>query len=464
MSLEMDREILTREKRMQLGKDLREKCSRSRHAEWAPSLRSWNPIDLIEASNKDRIESLVAIRYQRMLESPFKFFRGAAIIQTRDLLNSPISGIIVQVCGDCHLLNFGGLATPERNLDFDINDFDETFPGPWEWDIKRLVVSFVLAARELGFTKNIAEEAVRTTTYSYRIRMSEFAAQSILERWYAKISIENLVEFFHNDKDFVERLRKEEPRAAARTSETLFPKITRAVKGHLKILDEPPLIYHFPKANLYLERQGRYLDDYKASLQEDKQKLFDHYRIEDTAIKVVGIGSVGTRCLVSLFLADGKDPLFLQTKEARRSILENPDRKSRYDNQGYRVVHGQRLMQAASDIFLGWFRSDSGHDYYVRQLHDMKISAQVENFKPQTLLSYATMCGWALARAHAKVGDAEMIAGYLGSKDKFDVALVQYANIYADQVKLDFKAFKAAVHSGRLGIKTTESGLKDFEI
>jgi uncharacterized protein (DUF2252 family) len=460
----MDREILTREKRMQLGKDLREKCSRSRHAEWSPSLRSWNPIDLIETSNKDRIESLVAIRYQRMLESPFKFFRGAAIIQTRDLFNSPISGIIVQACGDCHLLNFGGLATPERNLDFDINDFDETIPGPWEWDIKRLVVSFALAARELSFSKNIAEEAVRTATYSYRIRMSEFAGQSILERWYAKISIENLLEFFHNDKDFVERLRKEETRAAARTSETLFPKITRAVKGHFKILDEPPLIYHFRKANQYLERQGRYLDNYKASLQEDKQKLFDHYCIEDTAIKVVGIGSVGTRCLVSLFLADGKDPLFLQIKEARKSILENPDRKSRFENQGYRVVHGQRLMQAASDIFLGWFRSDSGHDYYVRQLHDMKISAQVESFNPQTLLSYAKMCGWALARAHAKVGDAEMIAGYLGSKDKFDVALVQYAKSYADQVELDFKAFKEAVRSGRLGVKTTESGLKDFEI
>ena len=464
MSLEMDRENLTREKRLQLGKDLREKCSRSRHAEWTPSLRSWNPIDLIETSNKGRIESLVAIRYQRMLESPFKFFRGAAIIQTRDLLNSPISGIIVQACGDCHLLNFGGFATPERNLDFDINDFDETFPGPWEWDIKRLVVSFVLAARELGFSKNIAEEAVRAATYSYRIRMSEFAGQSILERWYAKISIENLLEFFHNDKDFVERLRKVERRAASRTSETLFPKITRTVKGHLKILDEPPLIYHFRKANQYLERLGTYLDDYKASLQEDRQKLFDHYRIEDTAIKVVGIGSVGTRCLVSLFLADGKDPLFLQTKEARRSILENPDRKSRYDNQGYRVIHGQRLMQAASDIFLGWFRSDSGHDYYVRQLHDMKISAQVENFKPQTLLSYAKMCGWALARAHAKVGDAEMIAGYLGSKDKFDVAVVQYAKSYADQVELDFKAFKAAVRSGRLRAKTIESGLKDLEI
>src|SRR5881296_1399033 len=293
--------------------------------------------------------------------------------------------------------------------------------------------------------------------------MSEFAGQSILERWYAKISIENLLEFFHNDKDFVERLRKVERWAASRTSETLFPKITRAVKGHLKILDEPQLIYHFRKANQYLERLGRYLDDYKASLQEDK-KLFDHYRIADTAIKVVGIGSVGTRCLVSLFLADGKDPLFLQTKEARRSILENPDRKSRYENQGYRVVHGQRLMQAASDIFLGWFRSDSGHDYCVRQLHDMKVSAQVETFKPQTLLSYATMCGWALARAHAKVGDAEMIAGYLGSKDKFDDALVQYAKSYADQVELDFKAFKAAVRSGRLQAKTTESGLKGFEI
>lgn len=460
----MDPENLRREKRLQLGKDLREKCSRSRHAEWTPSLRSWNPIDLVETSNKDRIESLVAIRYQRMLESPFKFFRGAAIIQTRDLLNSPVSGIIVQACGDCHLLNFGGFATPERNLDFDINDFDETFPGPWEWDIKRLVVSFVLVARELGFSKNIADEAVRTATYSYRIRMSEFAGQSVLERWHAKISIENLLKFFHNDKNFVERLTKLETRAASRTSETLFPNITRAVKGHLRIIDEPPLIYHFRKTNQYLERRGKYLDDYKASLQEDKQKLFDHYCIEDAAIKVVGIGSVGTRCIVSLFLADGKDPLFLQTKEARRSILEIPDRKSRYENQGYRVVHGQRLMQAASDIFLGWFRSDSGHDYYVRQLHDMKISAQVENFNPHTLLSYATMCGWALARAHAKVGDAEMIAGYLGSKDKFDVPLVQYAKIYADQVEPDFKTFKAAIRSGRLRAKATKSGLKDFEI
>ena len=457
-------ENLTKEKRFQLGKDLRQKCSRSKHAEWTPSSRSWNPVDLIEISNKDRIEGLVAIRYQRMLESPFKFFRGAAIVQTRDLFHSPVSGIRVQVCGDCHLLNFGGFATPERILDFDINDFDETFTGPWEWDLKRLVVSFALAARELGFSESIADEAVRAATHSYRIRMSEFARQSTLERYYAKISIDNLIEYFRNDKDAVERLRKMESRASSRTSETLFPKITKAVKGHIKIIDEPPLIYHFRKPNQNMDKAGRYIGYYKASLQEDKQKLFDQYYFQDAAVKVVGIGSVGTRCFVNLFFSEGNEPLFLQAKEARRSILEIPDRKSRYENQGYRVVHGQRLMQAASDIFLGWFRSDSGHDYYVRQLHDMKISAQLESFQPRALLDYATVCGWALARGHAKVGDAEMIAGYLGSKDKFDVALAQYAKSYADQVEIDFKAFKAAISSGRLRAKTTMSGLTDFEI
>jgi uncharacterized protein (DUF2252 family) len=362
------------------------------------------------------------------------------------------------------LLNFGGFATPERILDFDINDFDETFTGPWEWDLKRLVVSFALAARELGFSESIADEAVIAATHSCRIRMSEFARQSTLERYYAKISIDNLIEYFHNDKDAVERLRKMESRASSRTSETLFPKITKAVKGHIKIIDEPPLIYHFRKPDQNMDNADRYIGYYRASLQEDKQKLFDQYYFQDAVVKVVGIGSVGTRCFVNLFFSEGNEPLFLQAKEARRSILEIPDRKSRYENQGYRVVYGQRLMQAASDIFLGWFRSDSGHDYYVRQLHDMKISAQLESFQPRTLLDYATVCGWALARGHAKVGDAEMIAGYLGSKDKFDVALAQYAKSYADQVEIDFKAFKAAINSDRLRTKTTMSGLTDFEI
>ena len=447
----MESKILNREEKIQQGKTLRENCPRTKHADWNPSLRKWEPITLLENSNIDRIPGLVAIRYQRMSESPFTFFRGSAIIQARDLVNSAVSGITVQLCGDCHLLNFGGFATPERALVFDINDFDETFPGPWEWDIKRLVVSFVLAARELGFSKNIADDAVRAVTSSYRSRMLEYAEQSLLERWYAKVTIENLLEFFRKDQDTVRRLRQGERKAASRTSETLFPKLTTVVKGHPKIKDEPPLIYH--RKNMDVAKSMKFLNDYKASLQDDRRQLLDRYYLEDSAIKVVGIGSVGTRCIISLFFAEGEEPLFLQTKEARRSVLEDPTGKSRFDLQGHRVVHGQRLMQSASDIFLGWQRSESGHDYYIRQFHDMKIAAAIETFKPRTLIDYAIMCGWALARAHSKAGDASMIAGYLGSKEKFDDALVQYATSYADQVERDFKAFKAAIQSGRLRTK-----------
>jgi uncharacterized protein (DUF2252 family) len=400
-----------------------------------------------------------------MSESPFKFFRGSAIIQARDLANSPTTGITVQTCGDCHLMNFGGFASPERTLVFDINDFDETFPGPWEWDIKRLAVSFVLAARELGFSKNVSDDAVRAAVSSYRKRISELAELSLLERWYMQIKIENLLEFFNKDKDAVERLKQAQTRAASRTSEALFPKITDVKNGHRKIKDEPPLIYHFRNSGQDLGKKlGRHVEDYRMSLQEDRRQLFDRYQVEDAAIKVVGIGSVGTRCYVALFLADGAEPLFLQTKEARRSVLEMQRGESRFSHQGFRIVQGQRLMQAASDIFLGWYRSSSGHDYYVRQLHDMKISAMLETFKPRTLLTYATMCGWALARAHSKAGDAEMIAGYLGSKDNFDNALIQYATSYAYQVTRDFKAFKAAIHSGRLRIKPNKTDTLEFEI
>ena len=460
----MDAKILTREEKFRQGKALREKCLRSRHAEWNPSLRSWNPIELLENSNIDRIPGLVAIRYQRMSESPFKFFRGSAIIQARDLANSPASGITVQVCGDCHLLNFGGFATPERSLVFDINDFDETFPGPWEWDIKRLAVSFALAANELGFPKNDSEDIVRAVVSSYRTRMSKFAEQSLLERWYEKITDKDLLAFFHNDKDAVKRLQQAQKRAIARTSETLFPKLTTVVRGRPKIKDEPPLIYHPRKIKPDLERTMKLVTEYKTSLAEDRRQLLEHYSMLDSALKVVGIGSVGTRCFVSLFFSEGEDPLFLQIKEARRSILENTEGKSRFDHQGYRVVHGQRLMQSASDIFLGWFRTDSGHDYYVRQLHDMKISAQYETFKPSTLLDYAKMCGWALARAHSKAGDASMISGYLGSKEKFDDALVLYSMAYADQVQQDFKAFQDAIRSGVIRTKPRREDTLEFDI
>ena len=460
----MDIKLLNREEKFKQGKSLREKCPRIKHSEWNPSLRSWDPIKLLEESNIDRIPGLVAIRYQRMSESPFKFFRGSAIIQARDLVNSPVSGITVQLCGDCHLLNFGGFATPERSLVFDINDFDETFPGPWEWDIKRLVVSIVLAARDLEFSKNLIEEAVRAATASYRSRISEFAEKSLLQRWYAKITIENLLEFFHKDKDVVQRLQEVKKRAAERTSETLFPKLTTVERENPKIKNEPPLIYHTKKIKPNFERQHKILRDYKASMQEDRRRLLDQYQMVDSAMKVVGIGSVGTRCIVSLFFAEDKEPLFLQTKEARRSVLENPEGKSKYENQGYRVVHGQRLMQTASDIFLGWFRTDSGHDYYVRQLHDMKISAEIESFESHHLLIYAEMCGWALARAHSKAGEASMISGYLGTKEKFDDALVQYATAYADQVEIDFKSFKTAIKSGRLRTKPSKDENLEFEI
>ena len=452
----------TKEERVRKGKELRKKCPRSKQAEWSESLRLSDPIQLLEDSNNDRISDFIPIRYQRMSESPFAFFRGSAIIQARDLANSPSSGIHVQVCGDCHLLNFGGFSTPERNLIFDINDFDETFFAPWEWDIKRLAVSFVLASRELGFSDKIAKNAVRRVAVAYRSRMLEFSKMSHLQRWYTKITIDDLQNFFHKNKKVLKRLEKSRTKAFSRTSETLFPRITSLRNGHPKIKDAPPSIYHHHKIDSNLGKKN-YLNCYKSSLQEDRRTLLDRYRIEDVAIKVVGIGSIGTRCLIALFYADGAEPLFLQLKEARRSVLERSD-KSIYEHQGYRIIQGQRLMQAASDIFLGWFRSDTGHDYYVRQFHDMKISPKIETFKSRDLLDYATICGWALARAHSKSGEASIISGYLGTSEKFDEALVQYAIDYANQVDLDFKTFKMAIESGRLNTKSKENKYLEFEM
>ena len=397
-----------------------------------------------------------------MSASPFTFFRGAAIIQAWDLANSAVSGITVQACGDCHLMNFGGFATPERTLVFDVNDFDETFPGSWEWDIKRLGVSLVLAARDRSFSKHIAKDAVRSAAASYRERMSDFAEKTELERWYAQVKAEDVLDFFRKDQDFLNRLRQKQQSAQSSTSETVFPKLTAVVNGHRKIKDNPPVIYHFQE-NVREFEKGRqpFWDEYKNSLQGDRQRLFERYRWQDGAIKVVGVGSVGTRCFVSLYLADEEDPLFLQVKEARRSVLESPRGKSRFKHQGFRVVEGQRLMQADSDIFLGWSRTPH-HDYYFRQFRDMKVSAEPETFRPRTLLSYATLCGWALARAHAKAGDAVMVAGYLGSKDTFDEALVKYSEAYADQSERDFATFKAAIGSGRLRTRPDKASGLEF--
>src|SRR5271169_6468319 len=441
----------TRMEKRKQGKALREKCPRTAQAEWTPRRKSQDPIKWLEESDEDRIPGLIPVKYQRMAESAFKFFRGAAIIQARDLANARVSGITVQACGDCHLLNFGGFASPERTLVFDINDFDETYPGPWEWDLKRLGASLILAARDRGFSKGVADDAVRAAAACYRERMSAFAEMRVLDVWYAQVSMDAVAQYFKKDRDLSARIMKKKKQALSQTSEAVIPKLTALVDGRPKIKDNPPLIYHVQTgATDFAKHNKNHLEQYRKSLHHDRQVLFNRYRLEDVAIKVVGVGSVGTRCYLSLFVADDDEPLFLQIKEARRSVLETPRGKSRFAHQGYRVVYGQRLMQASSDIFLGWYRSAHGHDYYIRQFRDMKVSAEPETFKPSTLVAYATLCGWALARAHAKAGDAAIIAGYLGSTDQFDIALAKYSEAYANQAERDFELFQAAIRSGRL--------------
>ena len=447
--------------RRKQGKALREKYPRAAQGDWKPRSKSQDIIKLLEESDADRIAGLIPVKYQRMSVSAFTFFRGTAIIQARDLASAPVSGITVQACGDCHLANFGGFASPERVLVFDINDFDETFPGPWEWDVKRLGASLILAARDRSFSKTVADRAVRAATASYREHMAEFAEMKVLDTWYAQVSIDAIRDYFRKDQDMTARLSKKVKQAHKQTSEAVVPKLTAVVDGLRKIKDNPPVIYHVHEFARNFEKQRvKFTEEYKQSLQPDRRHLYERYHYQDSAIKVVGVGSVGTRCYLSLLLADDDDPLFLQVKEARRSVLELPRGKSRYAHQGLRVVEGQRVMQAASDIFLGWARTKE-HDYYLRQFRDMKVSAEVETFRPGTLVGYASLCGWTLARAHAKAGDAAMIAGYLGANDQFDDALARYSEAYADQAERDFETFQAAIRSGRLSTEPAkEAGLE----
>jgi uncharacterized protein (DUF2252 family) len=452
----------SKSERRKQGKALRVKIPRTSQAEWKPRAKSQDIVKLLEESDVGRIRGLLPVKYQRMAVSPFTFFRGAAIIQARDLATAHVSGITVQACGDCHLANFGGFASPERVLVFDINDFDETFPGAWEWDIKRLGASLVLAARDQTFSRSVADQAVRAAAESYRERMSEFAEMTVLDAWYATVNAAQVTEYFRKDKDMSARLARKQKQARSQNSEAVIPKLTEVVDGRRRFKDSPPVIYHFDEYAKNLQKEHtKFIEEYKQSLQPDRRQLFQRYRLQDSAIKVVGVGSVGTRCYLSLLLADESDPLFLQVKEARRSVLESPRGRSRYAHQGVRVVDGQRLMQGASDIFLGWARTKN-HDYYLRQFRDMKVSAEIETFRPATLVGYATLCGWALARAHAKAGDAAMIAGYLGSTDQFDNALAKYSEAYADQAERDFTTFKAAVRSGRLSTDVEKGAGLEF--
>jgi uncharacterized protein (DUF2252 family) len=436
------------------GKALRAKTPRAGHSVTMAKAKGRDPVGIILASDVDRLQNLVPTRHTRMLESPFAFYRGTAAIQARDLGTVPSSGIIIQCCGDAHLANFGGFATPERQFIFDINDFDETSPAPFEWDVKRLAASFVLAARWRGFSDDKARDIAINAVSSYRANILRAAGETTLEAWYAAVTWEGVLEDAKGDQATTKRITDIISQAKKQTNEHVFHKLTTIGDGEPRFLDQPPLLYH-PSDIDVREIAGPFLKDYVKTLSADRHALMARLRFVDAAIKVVGVGSVGTRCYVALMLGDQNEPVFLQVKEARDSVLAGEAAGKAWSNNGERVVVGQRLMQAASDLFLGWTKGPGGRDFYVRQLRDMKSSVDITTMSARILGRYANLCGETLARAHAKAGDAALIAGYLGRSGAFDIALGDYAVAYADQAEKDYEAFKRASAAGK--VKTASS-------
>ncbi len=451
------------EKRLAAGKARRESCSRTLQAQCLLSPQR-DVVDMLRQTSAGRVPSLIPLRYSRMQASPFAFFRGMAMIQAADLAATPNSGITLQTCGDAHLMNYGFFASPERQLMFDINDFDETHQAPWEWDIKRLAVSVVLAARNRGFSNAAARQAVCQLVGTYRKRMQEYAQMSQLELWYCKVGFEQLLQRANSDS-IRQQLLKLADKARGQTQEKLLPKMTVLEDGSLRLRDNPPVIFHMQQQDQVWGNDEHWLGDgsshdllhtmlaeYSATLKEDRRTLLSRFRLVDAAFKVVGVGSVGTRCLVMLLQDEYDQPLFLQLKEARNSVLEPYSQQCVHGHQGKRVVFGQRLMQAASDLFLGWTTGPGDRHFYVRQLRDMKAAPALESFdSAESLAAFGQACAWALARAHAKSGGrAAEMAGYIGQSDKFDQAIASYAMSYADQVELDFAVFTAALAEHKL--------------
>ena len=459
---------LTVDERVARGKAARAEVPRSRHAEFeAPHDRA-DPVVLLDDQARTRVPELVPIRYGRMLVSPFTFYRGAAKIMAHDLAGTPRSGLTAQCCGDAHLSNFGVFASPERRLVFDINDFDETLPGPWEWDVKRLAASMIIAARDNGFAPKDQDKVVLDTVNEYRVAMRDFAGMPNLEVWYAHLEIESVLKQFASQfkQAQVKRTQAALTKAQTRDSMSAFSKLTQQVNGKAEIVDQSPLIVPL-RVLLSAEAQEQWMDElrkmirvYRVSLDHDRRKLLEEYQLADFARKVVGVGSVGTRAWIALFFGrDGTDPLFLQLKEAEDSVLEEHVGKSQFKNHGQRVVTGQRLMQASSDIFLGWIHVKEGmdgvpRDFYGRQLKDWKGSAEIEQMIPSGMSAYGRLCGWTLARAHARSGDRIAIASYLGAGNAFDRAILDFSKAYADQNDADYAALSEAVKSGRIVAQT----------
>ena len=434
------------------GKSLRDGCSRKEHAAWSPTAERRDPIDILEEQNVGRVPELLEIRHGRMMKSPFTFFRGSASVMAADLATTAVTGQRVQSCGDCHLLNFGGFATPERNVIIDLNDFDETLPGPWEWDLKRLATSFVLACRGNGFKPGVSEEVAETVARSYRTAMRDLSEMCVLDVWYSKLTLDSAIAAI-KDKEFREgAIARAQKQIQKSKTEFFFPKLTAEHNGRRIFRDNPPLVFHSTEQHdaAYLDIVRKVFKDYKATLSEAHQVLIDRFELMDIAMKVVGIGSVGTRCSILLLMAGENDPLVLQVKEACASVLEPYVGKSAHENNGHRVIFGQRLMQAQSDMFLGWAKGPQGRDFYVRQLRDMKISPMPEFWTPERATELAESLGWVLARAHARSGDAAVLSGYMGRSDVFDKAIAQFSIAYADQAERDHKALIKAVKTGRL--------------
>jgi uncharacterized protein (DUF2252 family) len=451
---------LSIDERRAVGRDLRKVTPRSSHADWTPAADRRDPIALLLEQNASRQQDLVPVRHGRMSVSPFTFYRGAARVMAADLASTPDSGLRAQICGDAHLSNFGVFTTPERAQVFDVNDFDETLPGPWEWDLKRLVASFAIAGRNNGFDDATRQIIDRRVTQAYREAMADFAQTSTLETWYARLTSEQILAIT-SKKGTRMRVARSLDKARTRDNLQALGKLTETVDGQIKIVSAPPIVVGIESlaeaeglSHEEVERIARTsFQAYRNNIPADRRLLLDRFHMVDLARKVVGVGSVGTFCLIALFLgSDSDDPLFLQIKEANASVLEEFLPKSRYRNHGQRVVEGQRLIQAASDIFLGWSRGtgEAKRHFYWRQLRDGKGSPDVEGMDPAIMTGYARLCGWTLARAHARSGDALAISSYVGTGDVLDRSLAEFSERYADQNQRDYDAFQQAIRDGRV--------------
>jgi uncharacterized protein (DUF2252 family) len=455
-------EHLSRAERVAVGKEARAAAPLDSHAEFSPG-RGRDPVGLLLGQAASRVQELVPVRHGRMLVSPFTFYRGAALPMAADLAGTPASGLRVQLCGDAHLSNFGAFASPERRLVFDVNDFDETLPGPFEWDVKRLAASLAVAGRDNGFPDKVRRKIILAAAEGYRTAMREFAGQSFLDVWYTHLDIEPAIRELTSQIKAKKLKAAEKLLAKAHTADSTkaLDKLTTVVGGRRQIISDPPMIV--PVEDLFADVQadtiyqllGTVLSKYRRTLQSDRRHLLEQFTLVQVARKVVGVGSVGTRAWVVLLDAgDGVEPLFLQAKEAQDSVLADYAGRSQYSNQGERVVAGQHLQQAQSDIFLGWTRLTNpadgvARDFYVRQLKDWKFSVPTEVLLPPGMTLYARLCGWTLARAHARSGDRIALAAYLGNSDKFDQAIADFAETYADQNELDYAALQAAVKNGK---------------